>query len=847
MSPSAVSTKSVDIVDIRQNDLEYSLVSEIQKGINPPDGRRRSMPTMLLYDTEGLKLFEEITYVKEYYLTNAEIEVLETHSRRLVERIPSNAQLLELGSGNLRKIEILLREFERVGKPVDYYALDLSLSELERTFSNVRVDKYKRVGFHGLHGTYDDGLAWLKEPDNRNRPTVVLSMGSSLGNFSPRDAASFLAGFVNVLGPSDMMVIGLDACDDPVKVYNAYNDSAGITRKFYENGLVHANSAFGSEVFRLDDWEVVTEYDDVDGRHRAFYVPKKDLLINNVLLKKGEKLILEEAFKYNSKAREQLWHDAGLIEAAEYESSTEDYHIHILQPAALEVPTLPAEYAAHPIPSLREFQSLWTAWDIATKGMVPREELLSKPIKLRNSLIFYLGHIPTFSDIHVTRALGDKPTDPKSYQLIFERGIDPDVDDPEQCHSHSEIPDQWPQRSDILDYSERVRNRLRSVLKMPKLTQNKTLAEALWIGFEHEAMHLETFLYMLIQSERILPPPGISIPDFSKMFRDARESEKPNEWFPIPEQTLSIGLDSTAGASIPRESFGWDNEMPKRTVTVQAFEAQGRAITNGEYAKYLQANKSRSCPASWVQIDLSNGPQNGSHAVDDFLAHSAVRTVFGAVPLKFAQDWPVIASYDELAQYAEWMKCRLPTFEEAKSIYAHSARLKEALLDSLPDATYDGGSIGESSPEPDVKANGNGIANGYHKKPLTNGHTKHTQPVLQPAAASSPVFVDLAGCNVGFKHWHPTPVIQNGDKLAGHGEFGGVWEWTSTPLAEHDGFKAMEIYPGYTSDFFDGKHNIILGGSWATHPRIAGRTTFVNWYQRNYPYPWAGARLVRDL
>lgn len=99
MSPSAVSIGNVDIVDIRENDLQYSLAHEIEKGLNPPTGTRRSLPTMLLYDTEGLKLFEKITYLEEYYLTNAEIEVLETHSRRLVERIPSNAQLLELGSG----------------------------------------------------------------------------------------------------------------------------------------------------------------------------------------------------------------------------------------------------------------------------------------------------------------------------------------------------------------------------------------------------------------------------------------------------------------------------------------------------------------------------------------------------------------------------------------------------------------------------------------------------------------------------------------------------------------------------------------------------------------------------
>lgn len=109
---------------------------------------------------------------------------------------------------------------------------------------------------------------------------------------------------------------------------------------------------------------------------------------------------------------------------------------------------------------------------------------------------------------------------------------------------------------------------------------------------------------------------------------------------------------------------------------------------------------------------------------------------------------------------------------------------------------------------------------------------------------------------MGFKHWHPMPVTQNGGKLSGQSGMGGVWEWTSTVLERHDGFEPMQLYPGYTgmqtlrlllfsyigqtvskrkgavelprltffvADFFDGKHNIVLGGSWATHPRIAGR------------------------
>jgi hypothetical protein len=70
--------------------------------------------------------------------------------------------------------------------------------------------------------------------------------------------------------------------------------------------------------------------------------------------------------------------------------------IHTLSSASLDFPIKTPQYAASAIPSLEDFQSLWTSWDIATKGMVPRDELLSKPIKLRNALIFYLGHIPTF-------------------------------------------------------------------------------------------------------------------------------------------------------------------------------------------------------------------------------------------------------------------------------------------------------------------------------------------------------------------------------------------------------------------------------------------------------------------
>lgn len=64
------------------------------------------------------------------------------------------------------------------------------------------------------------------------------------------------------------------------------------------------------------------------------------------------------------------------------------------------------------------------------------------------------------------------------------------------------------------------------------------------------------------------------------------------------------------------------------------------------------------------------------------------------------------------------------------------------------------------------------------------------------------LFVDLEGCNVGFKQFHPMPVTQNGNRLSGQGDMGGVWEWTSSVLERHEGFVPMELYPAYTGKLF---------------------------------------------
>jgi hypothetical protein len=214
----------------------------------------------------------------------------------------------------------------------------------------------------------------------------------------------------------------------------------------------------------------------------------------------------------------------------------------------------PSVYAAKTVPSLEDWQGLWAVWDTVTRQMIPDEELLEKPIKLRNACIFYLGHIPTFLDIQLTKVTSLPPCEPSYYPQIFERGIDPDVDNPEQCHSHSEIPDEWPPLDEILGYQDKVREKVQKLCEMQDIPRQ--IGRALWIGFEHEIMHLETLLYMLLQSDKTRPPTAVT-PDFEAQAKLAEAARVPNEWFQIPEQTITIGLDDPEDNSGPDHHFGW--------------------------------------------------------------------------------------------------------------------------------------------------------------------------------------------------------------------------------------------------------------------------------------------------
>ncbi|KAL1750928.1 C-type lectin protein [Schizophyllum commune] len=491
------------------------------------------------------------------------------------------------------------------------------------------------------------------------------------------------------------------------------------------------------------------------------------------------------------------------------------------------------------IPTEAEWESLWAAWDLVTLSMIPPAMLHQKPIDLRHKCLFYIGHIPTFLDMLLNKAVGGGPSEPAYFWNVFERGIDPHVDDPEHCHNHSEVPtrdEDWPTLETIIAFRDRVRARLLRLyadLRAGRVKLSRNIARTLAYTLEHEGFHVETLLYMLIQraGTGTLPPPGFTPPpwDLLKAQWDAT---------PVPAAptvtlgpaTITLGHDDSEGEDfacecgddesqhaedvarqyteydIANHEFGWDNESPARAVQVGAFRAEWRPVTNGEFEVYWRKSVGKvPMPKSWVEED-------GEVKVSNFCMLN-VRTMYGPVAFDIARHWPVLTAYDDLAVYAASKGGRFPTEPELR-----------LFLD-----TYDVGHAGGANV---------GFRN-WHPVPATAG-------LVDAAPADNTTSATITS-NSNTNN-NTTSALANASKSTapGAGSNGGVWEWTSTLFDTHPGLTPTQLFPGYSTDFFDTKHQVVLGASYATIPRL-GRRTVRNFYQHNYPYPWVAGRVVYDV
>ncbi len=419
--------------------------------------------------------------------------------------------------------------------------------------------------------------------------------------------------------------------------------------------------------------------------------------------------------------------------------------------------------------------------------LLPPNTFYDRPIPERHRLIFYLGHLEAFDRNLLSAALGISSED-SALDKLFAFGIDP-----VGGGLPMDKPGDWPSLAQVEQYNRGVRGKLDERLREPgsSLATDPLLADGtlLNVAIEHRLMHQETLAYLLH-----------NLPHARKI----QQQPPAHDSRPAPyarEVTIPSGI-ATLGQPRAAKSFGWDNEFGAQRVLVPSFSIDVFPVTNAEYSKFVQdggyqdAKYWRNEDWEWRRKEKLEFPHfwtlKSNSSPDDPDAQWEFRAMFGSIPLP--PSWPVYVSHAEASAYARWAGKRLPTEEQ------------------------------------------------WHRAAYGTTEARERQ---YPWGDEPP---DETRGNFHYQSWDPTPVderVQGVSDYGVHDLLGNGWEWTSTLFGPLPGFEPFQFYPGYSADFFDGKHFVMKGGSPRTDACMV-RRSFRNWFQPHYPYIYSSFRCVEE-
>ncbi|HEX4919017.1 MAG TPA: L-histidine N(alpha)-methyltransferase [Limnobacter sp.] len=272
-----------------------------------------------LYDELGSKLFEAITCIPEYYPTRTEALIFNTHARSMAKQVPANSVLIDLGAGNCEKAAKLFNVFH----PSRYVAVDISveflrgsLECLQRQFPSLQMAGVG-MDFSG-ELTLPAGLALQSD-----QARVMFYPGSSIGNFTPEDALTFLKQVHAVCsqGAPGGLLIGVDLVKNKSVLEAAYDDALGVTAAFNRNMLLHFNRLAGSN-FKLEDWKHVGLYNTELNRIEMHLEAVRDVVVQwdsgIRRFAEGERIHTENSYKWTLTGFEALLLRAGFVACTAY-------------------------------------------------------------------------------------------------------------------------------------------------------------------------------------------------------------------------------------------------------------------------------------------------------------------------------------------------------------------------------------------------------------------------------------------------------------------------------------------------------------------------------------------------
>ncbi len=444
---------------------------------------------------------------------------------------------------------------------------------------------------------------------------------------------------------------------------------------------------------------------------------------------------------------------------------------------------------------LAYFNNSWTLTELLFQSLKVEEAYIRPPYHaLRHPLIFYYGH-PAVLYINKLRLAGFQKEPINIYlEKVLETGVDEmSWDD----MSKNEM--NWPKVSAVHAYRKIIYDIIVDLIKNhPDLNQLKSQGPsspwwALWMGMEHEKIHFETSSVLI----RELPIEYVETPKYWAPLHPSKNTPQnvtENSWVKKAGDTVTIGKPQGT------ESYGWDNEYGSRSVKIKDFEYTKNQITNHEYLDFVSVGgyvndkywseegllwrkfRNTKRPTFWV----ATGPE-GSHEYE-------LRTLFDMIPMPMS--WPVEVNFHEAVAYCNWkmeadksnLKYRLLTEAEFVSL---TPKVKDPVLQKHAYKTYKG---------------------------FTDYNDEYKQNFNFIWSSAKDVNSDL---------------------------YGNTWHWLVDQFNPLEGFKIDPLYDDFSTPCFDGKHQMIRGGSFMSCGHEASH--WARFHFRPHFYQHSGFRMAATL
>ncbi len=304
------------IIDRLAGHAQPNTPADLAAGIFAPHA---SFSPKYFYDALGCRLFQAICELPEYYVTRSESAIFEVHRDAIAKAVGTHQQLVDLGAGDCQKAACWFPALD----PQRYVAVDVARGIVEAALAEFSAE----MPHTDFVGVIDDFSQTLNlDGVLGDAPVTFFYPGSSIGNFTPDEAAHFMAQTRRYCGQSGSqssaaagsgLLIGVDMVKHSATLERAYDDATGVTAAFNKNVLNHINrlaggnfdpanfrhvGVFNAQLSRIEmHLEAISTHSVMlAGRTRSFA--------------RGERIHTENSYKYTPQSFTALLNRAGFMQ-----------------------------------------------------------------------------------------------------------------------------------------------------------------------------------------------------------------------------------------------------------------------------------------------------------------------------------------------------------------------------------------------------------------------------------------------------------------------------------------------------------------------------------------------------